>query len=101
MPYKINNSGAAILVDGRLVSPGSFYDAPEEAFITTDNPAGETTGSQEVLKVPSYDVITVNAMKEQLTEWEIDFSDHDKDKTTLYNFFEKEWVKRYADGTTD
>ncbi|MEF7566005.1 hypothetical protein V4V35_23730 [Bacillus infantis] len=97
---KLNKSEAAILIGGRLVPPGTFYNAPEESFITTDNPSGETL-INGISEIPEYDKITAAAMKEQLTAWEVDFSDHDKDKRTLYDFYVSELVKRDDAGSAD
>lgn len=101
MTLKINDSGAPIFIDGRLVPPGTFYNAPEEQFITTDNPSGEMKEGTPGLVIPEYDKITVPTMKEQLTEWEIDFSDHEKDKKSLYDFYVEQLVKRNDDGLSD
>jgi hypothetical protein len=97
---KLNKSETAILVGGRLVPPGTFYNAPEESFVTTDNPGGEGIIGG-IATVPEYDKITAAAMKEQLTAWEVDFSDHEKDKRTLYDFYVSELVKRDDAGTAD
>ncbi|QYY44776.1 hypothetical protein ACKE5C_19145 (plasmid) [Aneurinibacillus thermoaerophilus] len=80
-----------IIVNGRLISPGSFYDAPEHDFVTTDNPETENQ-----FVIPGEKDITVEEMKKQLTEWGVDFSGHDKNKSTLYAFYVEEAKKRVA-----
>lgn len=78
-----------IIVKGRIVQPGSFYE-PSRAEV-----AGEGTRQPTDYEPPGYDDITVNEMKTQLDEWSVDYSDHDKDKSTLYAFFVEE-AKRHA-----
>ncbi|MFD2172385.1 hypothetical protein [Tumebacillus lipolyticus] len=106
-----------IIVNGRIVQPGSFYAPPKGhvEFITTNDPAKEQTirnpflaplagltsvggGSDNpsTIELPSYDSITVNEMKTQLEDWGVDYSGHDKDKSTLYAFFVEE-ARRHAE----
>lgn len=92
MVMKLNNSGQPIFVEGRLVPAGTFYNAPEEDFVTTDNAAAETA-----FVPPEYEKITVPQMKAQLEEWQVDYSEQDRDKSTLYAFYVEEAKKR-ADG---
>lgn len=91
MVMKLNNTGRPLFVGGRLVPNGTFYDAPEVEFVTTDNVAAEN-----VYVPPDYDKITVPQMKTQLEAWQADFSEHEKDKQTLYAFYVEE-AKKHAD----
>lgn len=106
-----------IIVNGRIVQPGSFYAPPKGhlEFVTTDDASKEQTirqpfltppsdlsagsgghGSQSTFKLPAYDSVTVNEMKTQLEAWGVDYSEYDKDKPTLYAFYVEE-ARRHAE----
>ncbi|TPG74026.1 hypothetical protein EEL32_25555 [Brevibacillus laterosporus] len=103
MPIKFNDTGQVILVHGRMVAPGVFYEEEEEiAFVTTDG--SETMTEQPELideqeQEKSFEVIeekkiTVDQMKKTLSDWGVDFSKHDSNKSTLYAFYVEEAKKR-------
>lgn len=92
MAQKFNPvTNGAIFIEGRLIPPGSFYDGPEETFVTTDNPQQEM-----ITAIPEEREIKVEEMKKQLTEWGVDFSGHDKNKGSLYVFYVEEAKKRVS-----
>lgn len=99
MAIILNKTGRPLIVDGRHVPPGTFYEDG------TNGQAGkeeETFAPIEGLPpfIPEEKDVTVAVMKAQLEEWGIDYSDHTKDKPTLYAFFAEE-VKKHGTGAAE
>ncbi|MDC0763503.1 hypothetical protein POF51_22515 [Brevibacillus sp. AG] len=103
MGFKLNDSDQSIYVKGRLVPSGVFYETNEETeFVTTDDEqeaqhvellSGDDDEKQPIT-IPDEKNVTMEKMKQQLSEWGTDYSAHDTNKSTLYAFFVEEAKKR-------
>lgn len=97
MAIVLNKTGRPLIVDGRHVPPGTFYEDGEDA-VKEESVLEPIQGTP--VFVPEEKDVTVAEMKAQLEAWGIDFSGHVKDKPTLYAFFAEE-VKKHGDAATE
>lgn len=101
-PLKFNPvEGTTIIVKGRIVPPGTFYDAPdgdqepqtmgELQFVRRPfiSPPEGLIGEEGkgIQNIPAYDDITVSQMKVEFDAMGVDYSAHTKDKAAMYAFY--------------